>query len=671
MIRFSLLILIFFIIPSHSIHAQSDSVPHLYLNQIRVSGITSKNQLTNPIQIESKSLNDLQSTPTLNLGDAISKMPGVYTATSGPGIFKPVIRGMQGNRIVSVWNGLRIEGQQWGGDHGLGLSELGLGSIEVIKGPSSLIYGSDALGGVIYFKDEDQPSKNSFRIKAKSQFNTNTNGIVNHFFYKQTKSKTQWHCGARYGNHADYQLPNGKFLENSRFAEFGVNGGLAYNSKFGTHQMKLAYSNFRVGLPGNSHDTLLNPLLFQVNTRERSYTIPVQIQQNLFLLNDNRWYLKKNEFQILLGYSKNNLSEFEEKWTIPGIDLQLTNSLIQAKWLFIMNEKTRIVSGFQSMYQFNTYSENATEFLTPNGHILDLGIYSLIDWNVQNWFLQLGARADMRELKTSDLNFISSEYQRAFKASNYALNALYNFGKHQFRVSTSSGYRAPNYAELLSNGIHHGALRFEIGDLNLKPEYANQIDLSVKFNGEHTGLMINPFLNSYRNYIFLNPIDSIISGLPVYTYEQTQIVKFYGIDIALHHHPHFSHGLHTESNFSIVLPHGSQEVALLPQPRLTEVIQYTFQSKRNFRLNQITAEFNWCGKQTHVARFETASPAYYTIDASIEFAFEKNQLMTLNFGVKNITNQTYIDHLSRLKNLGIPMMGRGYFLTLQFDINSK
>jgi len=265
----------------------------------------------------------------------------------------------------------------------------------------------------------------------------------------------------------------------------------------------------------------------------------------------------------------------------------------------------------------------------------------------------------------------SSNYQRAFSAGNYAFNALYNYGKHQFRVSTSNGYRAPNYAELLSNGIHHGTQRFEIGDLNLKPEYAHQIDLSVKFNGDHTGLMINPFLNTYRNYIFLNPNDSLESGLPVYTYEQTQKVNFYGIDIALHHHPHFSHGLHTESNFSIVLPHGSQEVALIPQPRFTEIIHYAFQSKRNFRLNQLTAEFNWCGKQTRVARFETTSPSYYTIDASIEFAFEKNQLISLNFGVKNITNQTYIDHLSRLKSIGIPLMGRGYFITILFDINSK
>jgi iron complex outermembrane receptor protein len=671
MIRCLLLFFIFSIIPAYWILAQPDSVPHLYLNQIRVSGITSKNQQTNPIQIEYKSLNDLQSTPTLNLGDAISKIPGVYAASSGPGIYRPVIRGMQGNRIVSVWNGLRMEGQQWGGDHGLGLSELGIGSIEVIKGPSSLIYGSDALGGVIYFKDEEQPSKNSYRIKAKSQLNTNTKGVVNQFFYTQSKSKTQWHIGARYGNHADYQLPNGKFLENSRFAEFGLNGGLSYNSKFGTHQIKIAYSNFRVGLPGHSHDTLINPLLFQVNTWERRYTIPVQIQQNLFLLNDNRWYLKKNEFQILLGYSKNNLSEFEEKWTIPGINLQLKNSLLQAKWLFNMNEKTRIISGIQSMYQSNSNSENATEFLTPNGYTLDLGIYSLIDWNIQNWFLQLGARADMRTLKTSDLNFISSEYQRVFKASTYALNALYNFGKHQFRVSTSSGYRAPNYAELLSNGIHHGALRFEIGDMNLKPEFANQLDLSVKFNHEHTSLLINPFFNIFRNYIFLNPNDFIISGLPVYTYEQTQKVKFYGIDVALHHHPHFAHGLHTETNFSLILPHGSQEVALLPQPRCTEVIQYTFQSNRKWRIHQLTTEFNWCGKQTNVARFETVSPAYYTIDASVELEFKNTQLITMKLGVKNLTNQTYIDHLSRLKSMGIPMMGRGYFLTLQFDINSK
>ncbi|MFM7770640.1 MAG: TonB-dependent receptor plug domain-containing protein, partial [Bacteroidota bacterium] len=223
MTRITILILFLFSL-QHSSFTQEilDTVPHLNLNQIRVSGTTQKKQEYSPLLIELKSFSDLQSIPKINIGEALSSIPGVYAATSGPAVFKPVVRGMQGNRVVTVWNGLRMEGQQWGVDHGLGLTDVGLGSVEIIKGPASFIYGSDALGGVIYFRDEDSPAKGNFKLNFGEKYNSNTQGVVQQVFYAQSSKKLSWHIGGQYGNHADIKLPNGNYFYNSRFSEIGV-----------------------------------------------------------------------------------------------------------------------------------------------------------------------------------------------------------------------------------------------------------------------------------------------------------------------------------------------------------------------------------------------------------------------------------------------------------------
>jgi len=655
------------------VHAQTikDSVPHLQLNQINVSGLTLKQQSKSPLLIEAKQLEDLKSIPALNFGEMWSKIPGVYSATSGIGIFKPVIRGMQGNRVVSVWNGMRMEGQQWGNDHGLGITELGFSRIEVIKGPASLIYGSDALGGVIYFKDEDAPATGEYRLKASAQYNTNTQGLVQQFHYAKSHSNIRWNLGMRYGNHADMKLPNGLYLENSRFSELGVNGGISFNSSKGVHHLKMAYAQFRVGLPGHSHDSIPSQLNFQTTAASRVYSIPAQNQENQFVLFDNTWFLSNQNIQLVFGYTKNKLSEFEEKWTIPGIDLSLSNTLAQAKWHLKLRDNLSIISGIQSMYQVNKSGLNASEFLIPNGNVLDYGVYSMVDCSFENWHLQLGGRVDTRQLKTNDIQFVTDAFKKNYSSGNYSLNVLYKIRNHEIRVSGSTGYRSPTYSELLSNGVHHGALRYELGDVNLLPEHANQLDVSAKLNGEHTSLMFNPFFNTYRNYIVLNPIDSSIESLPVFRYEQMKNVQFYGLDVALHHHPHFAHTLHTESNFSIIQTSGQVNVSLLPQPRFTEVIQFNFNSNKLLHLNQLTLEAMWCGSQRNVATFETVTKAYYTIDASVSFMLGNAKQWSVQVGGKNLTNQKYFDHLSRLKNIGIPMPGRSIFITLKLNLDNK
>jgi len=147
---------------------------HIHLDEVIISTTDSKLQRYNTYPVDSRKLSDLNKIEQTTLIDAISNIPGVYNLSTGNGISKPVIRGLSGMRVLTSQNGLRIENQQWGADHGFAIFNLGVDQIEVVKGPSSLIYGADALGGVIYIADEPYANANETEINASSKFETNS-----------------------------------------------------------------------------------------------------------------------------------------------------------------------------------------------------------------------------------------------------------------------------------------------------------------------------------------------------------------------------------------------------------------------------------------------------------------------------------------------------------------
>jgi len=144
------------------------SETHIHLDEVIVSTTESKLQRYNTAPVDSRKLSDLNKIENTTLVGALSNMPGVYNMSTGNGISKPVVRGLSGMRVLTVQNGLRIENQQWGGDHGFALTDLGIDRVEIIKGPSSLIYGADALGGVVYLEDEPYANLNEMEVKASS-----------------------------------------------------------------------------------------------------------------------------------------------------------------------------------------------------------------------------------------------------------------------------------------------------------------------------------------------------------------------------------------------------------------------------------------------------------------------------------------------------------------------
>lgn len=650
-----------------SLHPQ-----HLELDEVTVSGARNLLQRDNSVHVEHKSLSELNVVPVTNIGQAIETIPGVYNASTGNGISKPVIRGLQGTRVITLLNGIRIENQQWGGDHGMGLTDLGIESVEIIKGPASLLYGADALGGVVYFFDESYAPQKTHILKAASQFEHNSMGTISSLFYRGSIKGLRINAGGRYNSQADFQLPNGQYVKNSRFRDMAGKVSLGWSKGKWISNLKYSYASTRVGLIGDTEELIISPELFMSSEQIRKRSLPVQYFTNHIASFENKFILKKHTLDLLLGATQTTLQEFEEKVTIPALSLNLQNVLYNFKVKSEMGKRFTAVYGIQGMFQNQVNDLKASERLLPDAAQYDNGIYTNFYYDLKKWKFQAGARADLRTLTSeSDSVAFPVSFRKNFSGFNFAFGTVYSAKKHLVRINVSSGFRVPHLSELLSNGVHHGAFRYEIGNVNLVPEKAIQIDLTYEVSGDHLSFVLNPFLSQIKDYITINPQDSILEGVPVFNYVQLDQAQLYGVDFGLHYHPHFAHILHIESSFSYLrgTSSSSQNLSLMPQARISSSAIVRLNMKTKFRISEIVLQHQYFLPQNYVVSYETSSSDYSVFNVGVNMKSMGNQAVEIQLGARNFTNTKYINHLSRLKNIGLESPGINLYLKLSLTIN--
>lgn len=644
---------------------------HLDLHEVTVSGAMTQAQSENPFHIESRKMDDLTAIAAMNMGEAIARIPGVYQSSTGNGIAKPVVRGLQGMRVVTLMNGLRIESQQWGGDHGMGISELGLGHVEIIKGPASLLYGADALGGVVYFNDQPHAPTGKHEMESTTLFQSNTMGVTQRVMYRQASEKVRWQLGASYANHADYKLPNGQFALNTRFNEAAMKSVVSFSGKRSVHHLRYSYNQTLTGIPGESEDSTATPESFWTSNQDRRFALPAQLFVNQLASSDNKWFSTHSMLQLLVGLTSSRLMEFEDDSDVASMNMTLSNALYSLKWIRrFADDRLRIISGVQGMHQWNTNSRSASERLIPDSKTLDQGGYVTAQYGKARWNVQAGIRYDTRHLNAAA--FDSASFIRIYNGFNAAAGAVCNWEGATLRASFSSGYRAPHLTELLSNGFHHSALRYELGDAMLRPEYARQADVTAEITGEHLVLVYNPFVNVISNYISLQPLGYSVDGMPAFAYQALSKVLYYGNDVGVHYHPHFAHDLHLETTWSYIRAESQADssASLIPPQRLQTSLKYSFDGGQHFQITELNVMHTYIAAQHQVAFMETPSAAYHLIDAAVAFEFSRKSSWQFRLGVRNVLNERYIDHLSRLKNIQMPAPGRNMYVSIQYRLNS-
>ena len=639
---------------------------HIDIKEVIVTASTGKLQGENIVSIERRKISELQQAAPVSLAEAIGNIAGVEQNTTGAGIGKPVIRGLSGNRIVTYAQGIRIENQQWGSEHGLGVGGVGIENVEVIKGPASLLYGSDALGGVLYFIDERYAKHNTVETYMENKFLSNTLGSINNIGFKIHKNEFKWNVFGAYASHADYQVPGFNNVFNTRFDEKNIKTAFGFNTKNWISNIRYSYLQNNFGITEEAVYT---------KSFKRAFILPFQTIDDHSLSFENKLYAGDSKVDLVLGFSNNYRREFEDDKNNQALGLKLNTFTYNLKWSSPKyKDKFDFVFGSQGMRQAN--KNNGEEILIPDANTTDFGIFGLANISCEKLKLQAGIRADSRLVDTKKTLGPDNEFpalQKNYHGLTFSAGARYNLEKTKFRVNIASGFRAPNTSELLSDGVHEGTNRYEKGNPNLHNENAVQVDFSFEYKSEHFTFGISPFYNYIKNYIFLSPKNEMIDNNPVFGYLQKD-AYLYGGEMGFHYHPHNLHWLHLESSFSTVYANDKNKKALplIPQTNINSTISAEIYQETKIHLTKVFVQHVYKFKQNRNSVFETKTGDYNILNIGLNLEIEtKNKPLEITLGVKNLFDKKYIDHLSRFKTLGIPNQGINFYIGTKIKLEKK
>jgi iron complex outermembrane receptor protein len=640
---------------------------HYNLEEVVISAPTTKLQKNTIVSVIHKKLAEIAKMPSASLAESISNIAGVDQNTTGAGIGKPIIRGLSGNRIVTYAQGIRIENQQWGDEHGLGVGEIGIESVEVIKGPASLLYGADALGGVLYFVDERYAKHNTYEVGLQSKYVSNSLGYLNNASLKIHKGNFKFNLFGAYNTNADYQIPNGKRVDNTRFNEKNIKTSIGFNLDNWISNIRYSYLQNNFGITEDAIYT---------NNTSYQFKLPFQTIDNHNLSMKNKFTLpNESKLNAVFGFTSNYRREFEDDRDHPALGLLLNTFTYTVKWQSnTIKDIMDFNFGVQGMHQKN--KNNGVDILIPDAITNDFGIYGLSNFKVNAFHFQTGIRFDNRKIDAKLTGTIPA-LQKNYQGITFSAGTVYTKNNYKFRANISNGFRAPNTSELLADGVHEGTNRYEKGNANLKNEQATQLDVSYDYLSEHFKFSINPFYNYIKNYIYLTPTNQVIDNVLVYDYVQKDAF-LYGGEMGIHYHPHPIDWLHLATTLSTVFAEDTNKNALplIPQSKINNSISAEFNSDRKIFIHKVFLQDVYKFKQPKIGLFETESKAYNLVNLGMSLKIKtKNNPINIDFGVKNAFNTEYVDHLSRFKKLGIPNPGRNYYISVKMNfvnkINSK
>ncbi|MFZ4436577.1 MAG: TonB-dependent receptor [Flavobacterium psychrophilum] len=633
------------------------------MDEVIVSTGFRKMQSQNVMKVTHLSLKSLQKKGEPTLMSALSSIPGVDQLSTGTAIGKPVIRGLSGNRILVYTQGVRLENQQFGEEHGLGINEAGIESVEVIKGPASLLYGPDAIGGVLYFNPEKFASANQTEWNFSEKYFSNTQGSNRSLGYKLSGEKSQFLVRITQNQHADYQVPAGDRVTNTRFQELDFKTGLGFTMRQMHTAFRYSFNSMYIGIPEGEYGTELgfSPLY------------PKQELGNHLASWNTTWYLPQGKIETDLGYGVNFRSEFEDS-TVPNLAMKLSTFNYKAAYFLPKKGGFESILGLQGMNQTNANS--GQEFLIPNAHTRDLGFFGTWNYSWKKQVVQAGFRWDERKLDSqeqgtpNEMGYFPA-LQKNYSSWNAALGYKTNLSDPVVvRFNVATGFRAPNLAELTSNGVHEGSNRYEIGNPNLKTEQNVQTDLNLEYKISHFEFFVNGFYNHINNFIYISPTAIDLAANDVYQYEQNQ-ARLWGGELGLHLHPHPLDWLHLESSIEQVTGQkaNGEYLPLIPANRWNNRLRSEFTMGKWLKEGYGSVELNTTFAQTKRSTFETNSKGYSLVNVGLggTLKFGKT-IMDCSLNANNLFNVRYIPHLSRLKSDGIPNPGRSIVLGINFTI---
>ena len=646
---------------------------HVSLDEIGV--VESFNELGNNklTNIEKKFLknNFLNSN---SLVDNITELSGVNTISSGLGIQKVVVRGLSGMRVVSYLNGMKINNQQWANDHGIGFTDLGLSEFELIKGASALKFGGEAIGGLLYFKDEPFISNNKIKGFVASKFNNSSYLSSSQFGLKINRKNLHLNVNGQYSISSDYRLPNNSYLFNSRFKQDAFKLSIGYKHNRWHNIIRYQLNNETNGLAAHSHGDPSGYTVDQFTSTDldlnEDFNIkrPTQYVKNQLFIYETKYLINNLKFSFHAGHFINNLIEYD-KLTVPSFDLTITNTQLTPNIRYIHNNFTINVGSQISMLN---NKNNFEEKLMPDANSSSVGTYAIMDYEKKNFGFNSGVRLDNKTITSKDISF-NTDYDNKFSSTSFSTGIYYKKLDHVLRFTYSGAFRAPHFSELFSDGVHHGTNRYEIGNQNLNIEYSNQFDLKYQWSNEHIAFVVNPFIQYIEDFISIEPTDSYSGRYKVYNYVQFKEVEISGVEMNIHYHPHQLHNLHFEQGYTFLQAKNKStdyNLALVPANNIKTKVLLDLEQYQNiskYKFNSISIYHYYTFDQKNFAEYEELTEGYNVINLKLGFKLSK-KLNTV-IGIDNLLNEEYSPHTSRIRNVagGIPNPGRSFNINIKYD----
>jgi iron complex outermembrane receptor protein len=665
------------------------------LSEVEVTGSRSNNK---PLQTSSK-LNgkELERTRGQSLGEALKAIPGLNSIQTGPSISKPVIHGLHSNRVLIYNAGVRQEGQQWGSEHAPEIDPFIANQITVVKGAASVMYGADAVGGVILL----EPSPLKFEKGLSGRYNmigmsNNGQGVLSGMM-ENSHGKDQafsWRAQGTY-KVAGNSKTSGYYMKNTGFNEY--NGAVMFGYRKGVFNTEVYVSSFntKIGIFSGSHIGSTTDLLNAINRNEPfdtdqstlSYQVGrpyQQIRHHILKLKSSYAINGIGSLNAQYSYQQNNRKEYdvvrqsnEDKYQLK-FDLSTQTADIYLEHNPISGLQGRI--GATGMFQHNFYDGR---YLIPFFDSYSGGVFLIERWTKNKFAIEGGIRYDYKwmeaRLRENVLDNNSPEIRPKFNFNQVSgtMGASYNLEQYRFSTTIARAWRPPAINELFSNGVHHGSATFERGDRNLREESSLNLTAGVsKTAGKLTG-EASIYLNSINNYIYLKPdlvpVLTVRGAFPSFQYVQVD-ARFTGADFLSSYQ--FSDKFNTTVKYSFVRAKDVQSrkhLEFIPSDRVSLTTGFNLPELKVFKNSVIDLTGSHTARQWRVKAEQDYAPtpkAYtlFNIDLSTNISISKQQA-SISLSCWNVFNTAYRDYLNRFRYY-TDDTGRNFIIRLQIPFGT-
>jgi iron complex outermembrane receptor protein len=656
---------------------------------------------------------ELEKNQSATLGETLKSVPGVNSTYFGPVASSPIIRGLDGPRVKVVQNGMdSSDASRVGPDH-IATTEVSTATqIEVLRGPSTLLYGSGAIGGVVNVVDNRLPKTRqeglSGRVSAlhdtvsnERTVSTDLNGGMNEF---------AWHLDAYSRKTDDYDVPefaheDGDIvdtLENSDIDSQGFTAGAGWIGDDVTLSFAYGRLDTDYGIPGHSHEEHSEEELVEEEVFARMKQN--RFQSVLDWKNLSGWFTEAHWHNAYTDYQHSEIEGGEIGTTFKN------NSLESRLWA-----KHAPVNGWQGVvglhYTNSDFSAEGDEAFTPSTESTSSALFVLEEKSVGKFLWQLGARLEHVSHKPDNTFFTNTEVNANFDNLSDTANSLsagfvYQLSdKQSFAANYAHSERAPSSAEILSNGIHISTATYEVGagfdlvvddsdpqDLEftivqsnqvVKKEVSNNVDLTYRLQTENLHANFSVFYNQIDNYLYqqntglefhvheeehegeeLLPDEHDEQGLPIYVFDQ-QDANLYGFEADLDWHLNQNFRISAFTDFTRVkLTHSDDGNTNLPR-----IPPMRFGAELHWEQDNWHAEFGAThySKQDKIADFETQTEGYTLVSAAFNYYLSlDNTDITFYLKANNLSNELAKVHSSFLKD-DAPLPARSFVLGVKLD----